>query len=198
MVHYTPIIAAGWAEIIGPLVVFIFYILGHLLSGKGNKPQPQPRIPKPRGAAVPPQQPRTLEEKLRGEVEEFLRQVQGEAPRPAKPQPVVVMQRPVVVSEIEPRRESLQEHVAKHISTADVTQHTATLGAEVGLADEKMVAHLQERFQHHVGALEPRQQRAAPQRRQNTAAVEFAQLLRSPNGMRQIIIANEILRRPEI
>lgn len=207
MFQLSPIIAAGWIEWVFPIIVFILYTIGQLVSNnKGNKPpQPQPRGPKPRGPVAPPQQPRTLEEKLRGEVEQFLRKVQGEQPEEA-PRPTVVTQRPLVVKmepssqsvlELEPPRESLQQHVSKHMSTADVTQHVATLGAEVGQADEKLEAHLQQKFQHQIGALEHRQQRAEPQRRQNKAAAEIAALLRTPTGMRQAIIASEILRRPE-
>ena len=197
------IFAAGWFELIGA-IVFVLYAIGHALMDKGKQPKPQPRIPKPRGAApagpAGQQQPRTLEDKLRNEVEQFLRQVQGEEPRPAQPKkPVVVVQKPATIAPPrETRRESLQEHVARNISTADVTQHMATLGKEVGQADEKMEAHLIEKFQHQVGALEHRQKRPERQVKQNTAAAEFAKLLRSPNGMRQVIIASEILRRPEI
>jgi hypothetical protein len=209
------IIAAGWIEWAGPIIVFILYSIGQLVMNQGKKPAPQQRPPqKPRPAVPPQQQPRTLEEKLRGEVEDFLRQVQGEKPRqgekPKQPQAAprqVVTQRPVVVKveqpveavvELEPARVSLQEHVARHISTADVTQHAAALGAEVGLADEKMVAHLQEKFQHRLGALEQREQQPAEApRRRSAAAAEIAALLRSPQGMRQVIVASEILRRPE-
>jgi hypothetical protein len=193
------IFAAGWFELIGA-IVFVLYAIGQALMEKGKQPKPQPRIPKPRGAAPAGQPPRNLEDKLRNEVEQFLRQVQGEEPRPAQlKKPVVIIQKPVtIVPPKESRRETLQEHVAKHISTADVIQHMGTLGADVGQADEKMAAHLQEKFQHQVGALEQRQKRPERQVKQNTAAAEFAQLLRSPNGMRQVIIASEILRRPEI
>jgi hypothetical protein len=99
--------------------------------------------------------------------------------------------------EVEPVRVSLQEHVARHISTSDVSQHAATLGAEVGLADEKMVAHLQERFQHRLGALEQRDQQEAAVPRRRSPSADIAELLKSPQGMRQVIVASEILRRPE-
>ena len=194
------IFAVGWLELIGT-IAFVLFAIGRALLDLKKKPEPQPRGPRPRGAAPAGQQPpRTLEDKLRNEVEQFLRQVQGEEPRPAQPKkPVVVVQKPATIAPPrETRRESLQEHVARNISTADVTQHMATLGAEVGQADEKMEAHLIEKFQHQVGALEHRQKRPERQVKQNTAAAEFAKLLRSPNGMRQVIIASEILRRPEI
>jgi hypothetical protein len=175
---------------------------------QGKKPPHQRPAQKPR-PAVPQQQPRTLEEKLRTEVEEFLRQVQGEKPKqPPSPQrPVVASPRPLVaradqpvetVIELEPERVSVQEHVARHIGTAELTHHAATLGAEVGQADERMVAHLQERFQHQLGALEPRQHQPTQVQRRRNIAAEIAEILRSPQGMRQMIVASEILRRPEI
>jgi hypothetical protein len=196
-----PLIAAGWIEWAGPVIVFILYTIGQLVMNQGKKPAQQRVPPKPR-PAVPPQQPRTLEEKLRSEVEDFLRQVQGEPPKPAKaPQrPTVVrVEQPVeAVIELESERVSVQEHVARNISTTDVTQHATTLGAEVGHADEKLQAHLQQKFQHQIGALEPRQQRPAePRRVRGAAAAEIANLLLNPNGVRQVIVASEILRRPE-
>jgi hypothetical protein len=204
----TPIFAAGWVEITVSIIVFAFYLFGHLASLLNNKPpkpqQPPQRQAKPRAPVAPQQQPRTLEEKLRGEVEEFLRKVQGEPANPEEKKPMVVTQRPLVVNtprtivDLSPARETVQEHVSKHISTADVTQHAATLGSEVSQADEKLEAHLQQRFQHQIGTLEQREVRSAPRPRQNQAAAEIAQLLRSPTGMRQIVIASEIMRRPEI
>jgi hypothetical protein len=209
MIQIPVIFAAGWAEIIGPIVVFLFYIIGHLLSAANNKPVRAPKpVPKLRDPDAPPPPPRTLEDKLRSEVEEFLRQVQGDEPKLSPPQRSVSAPRTLVVkaapapreaAALEPAYESVQQHVAKHISTADIAQHTAMLGAEVGQSDERLQSHLQEKFQHQVGALEPRQGATqSPRRPPNTAAAELAQLLRSPGGVRQMIVASEILRRPEI
>lgn len=206
----TLIVAAGWIEWAGPIIVFILYTIGQLVMGQGKKP-PQKRVPpKPRPAADPQQQPRTLEEKLRNEVEDFLRQVKGQQPQQPDvlQKPAIPISRPVSARterptesplNVEPKRISVQEHVVRSISTADVTQHAATLGAELGQTDERFQAQVQERFQHQIGALEPRQQRTVePRRSRNRAAAEIANLLKSPNGVRQIIVASEILRRPEI
>lgn len=201
------IVAANWMEWVFPVIVFILYTLGQLMSARGNKAKKPPRVPKPRDPAAPPQKPRTLEEKLRGEVEDFLRQVRGDQPEAEEPSPVVVAQRPVVVKveqaprrivELEKPRESIQESVAKHMSTADITQNAHTLGADIDQADERMVAHLQQTFQHQLGSLEPKQIQPRPIKRQNKSAAEIAELLRSPKGMRQAIMLSEILRRPEI
>jgi hypothetical protein len=203
----TVIFAAGWIEWAGPFVVFILYAIGQFVMNQGKKPPPQRPAQKPRPAA-PAQQPRTLEEKLRSEVEDFLRQVQGEQPKQQPQQrPVVVSPRTIVakveqpvqtVIELEPERVSLREHLARSMSTTDVTENAATLGSEMGQTDERFQAQLQGRFQHQIGSLEPRQeQRTESPRRRSIAATEIANLLRSPQGMRQVIVASEILRRPE-
>jgi hypothetical protein len=205
----TVILAAGWMEWVGPVVVFILYAIGQLAMHQGKKPEQQQRPPqKPRPAVGPQQQqPRTLEEKLRSEVEEFLRQVKGEKPEPAESSRPVVARQPVVVKveqpvelavESMPQRMSVQEHVSRHMSTASVIEHATTLGADLSQTDERFQAQLQDRFQHQIGSLEPRQQqRTEAPRRRSAAAAEIAELLRSPQGVRQVIVASEILRRPE-
>jgi hypothetical protein len=207
----TIIVAAGWIEWAGPVVVFILYTIGQLVMNQGKRPAQQQRPPqKQRPVAGPqpqPQQPKSLEEKLRTEVEEFLRQVKGEKTKQEEPVRTVVAQRPPLrrverpaelVVESAPERVSVQEHVARHMSTADVTEHATTLGTDVSQADERFQSQLQDRFQHQIGSLEPRQQQPTQvTRRRSAAAAEIADLLRSPQGMRQVIIASEVLRRPE-
>lgn len=206
--------AAGWFELIAA-IVFILYSIGHALLNRENAgPKPKPKQPRPqgnfrnqgqmgpRGQAGQPPKPKTLEDKLRQEVEQFLRQVQGEEPKQPTPQkiPAVVAQKPAVARlepQSQPRRESVPAHVSQHMSTADVTQNLSELGLEVSHADEKMSAHLQEKFQHQLGAFQTSQQPTEARRRSNDAAAEIAKLLRSPQGMRQVIVASEILRRPD-
>ena len=226
MNQQIPIFAAGWAELIGPLIVFVLYALGQLLSAKNNAPQRPPRPRPPVGGeppipgrpqVLPPQfgqaqpgqpQPEKIQDRLRGEVEEFLRQMQGEPPRrrsePQKPQ-----QKPrTLVVKVQPGEhveslglegrtlESVGEHVKKHVSTSEIAQHVKRLGAEVGQADEKLESHLHEKFQHRLGALGHQELQAVV--RKKTAASDIAEMLRSPKGMRQALIASEILKRPEI
>ena len=200
----VPIIAAGWIEIAVSVVVFAFYLLGHLASAMNNKAAPRPQKPR-----VPPQQqqPRTVEDKLRSEVEEFLRQVQVDEQRQAQPpqrpmataKPVMVRveQPPAITVEAVVVRESVEDYVSRHLGAAGAQQAVQHLAEEVSHADEKLEAHLQERFQHKLGALRSQQTVGEPIRTPNKAAKEIAHLLRSPEGVRQIIVASEILRRPE-
>ena len=83
--------------------------------------------------------------------------------------------------------------------TADVqgvAQHAQSLGADIAQTDERMQEHLRQKFVHQVGAIAPttsvqRQATGSP------AAAELRAMLARPGGARQLIIASEILRRPE-
>jgi hypothetical protein len=83
---------------------------------------------------------------------------------------------------------------------AAIGRHAQRLGEEVALADDRMEAQLQQKFDHRVGTLEPSSastispQDVSPG---SSAAREFRELLARPGGMRHMVIANEILRRPE-
>ena len=77
-----------------------------------------------------------------------------------------------------------------------VAQHTQNLGVDVALADERMEDHLRERFAHQLGALSPTT-KVQRQATGNPAAADLRALLSRPGGASQLIIASEILRRPE-
>jgi len=154
------------------------------------------------------QGPRNQEEALRSEVEDFLRRAQGKPPQPRPmPQPEQRQKpprtlqpersRPVtpVARQSSLRNEGVSEHVARHISTQDMATHTESLGAEVATADDQLEARLHEKFDHDLGRLEYRETDTKQQK--VDMAAEVAAMLRSPEGMRQLIVANEILRRPE-
>lgn len=198
MNQITLIIAAGgWGELIVVLIFFMISALGQLLSAK-NKPK-RPRPPRPQGGGAP-NKGQEVADNLRSEVDDFLREMQGKPPKKKpKPKPVVIkVEQPVVAEKkTDLRQESVREHVSKHLSTADFTQQTDKLGDEIEDADERMEQHLHEKFGHKLGSLEQIVQ-AVEQKVQEKRVQEIAELLRTPAGMRQAIIASEILRRPEI
>jgi hypothetical protein len=76
-------------------------------------------------------------------------------------------------------------------------EHAQPVGSHIPDADERMAAHLRETFTHRRDALAP----ATINRDQQTAAANAALQLRTmlsrPESVRQIIIASEILRRPD-
>ena len=180
------------------------HLLRDLRAGTATLREEQTRAasaPAPQGAGPPPKG-QELADKLRGEVDDFLREMQGKPPKPKqpkRPKPVVLtVEPPVLIEETTNlRRESVRDHVSRHISTAEIAQHTSKLGEDVGQADERLESHLKEKFVHKLGALE-HQVQLGESNKQKTRASDIAQLLRSPAGMRQAIIASEILRRPEI
>jgi hypothetical protein len=98
-----------------------------------------------------------------------------------------------------PTGAGVSQHVAQHLSGAQtLATHAQHLGAEVAQADERMAAHLQHKFDHQLGTLE-KQVATQPQRvvARPPAAQALVSLLTQPGGIRQVIVASEILRRPE-
>jgi hypothetical protein len=105
---------------------------------------------------------------------------------------------PTPAPTLAPLGSGVAQHVSQHLAgTTAIAQHAQHLGSEVALADERMQAHLQERFTHKLGTLAP--QAAAPDRRvaASPVAQQLVKLLTQPGGARQVIIASEILRRPD-
>lgn len=214
MHNTTLILAAGWEQIIVVVVFFLISILGQLFTNK-QKPKKPKRVgpPQPRpGMAPGPQRPqgnKTPQEKLRSEVEDFLKQMRGEAPaEPPELRPVTLKveqapprktpaPRPAAMTPRTLRQESVPEHVARHISTAELASHAGKLGDDLELTDERMEAHLKQTFEHQVGHL-ARTPEKSEARKQTTSAQELAKMLSNPRGMRQAILAAEILRRPQL
>lgn len=95
------------------------------------------------------------------------------------------------------RKEGVAEHVQRHLSTEDIADHTKTLGAKIATADDRVEARLEDKFEHTLGRLEHREAPAEPKEVTPDMAADLAEMLSKPNGIKQLIIANEILRRPE-
>jgi hypothetical protein len=97
-------------------------------------------------------------------------------------------------------RESVAQHVAAHIDTSRLVESTKRLGAEVGKADDLLESRLHQTFDHQVGTITRRPNEAvsaSPQDPSPNRAHPMLSALASPQGMRQAIIASEILKRPE-
>lgn len=241
--------ADDWWQIVGTIIVFLFYGVGHLISGREDAQkrakQKARRVKRPPAERGPQGQPPNQADPLRAEVEEFLRRAEGKQPaaesardrelrerneggsfrddrargreesppmrevvaerstprppqpKPRKRRPAKPAQRPSqpVPEAKSLRSEGVAEHVARHLSRKSVTESAEQLGDEVALADDIVEARLHDTFEHQVGQLEHREDQAS----QSAASVadEVRQLLSNPQGMRQLIVANEVLRRPE-
>ncbi|MEM8943869.1 MAG: hypothetical protein AAGD11_01705 [Planctomycetota bacterium] len=223
------LLAAGdlWEMVIGA-IFFIMWTIAQLLGSrqeaKAKKKQKQRPRPQPKPvdmddfAAPAPAGPRNQEDALRSEVEEFLRRAQGR-PEPQKAQtttkppqmpPPRDRAQPTRVAKELPRKkrpktlrnEGVAEHVERHLGTADLAPQSEKLATTVAQSDERLDAHLHEKFDHDLGSLQHRDGSspaapAADNAAKDDVAGNIAEMLRSPQGMRQLIIANEVLRRPE-
>jgi hypothetical protein len=123
------------------------------------------------------------------------------ASRQPPPGPVVDAE----IVEVEPLREEVSRHVAQHLDTSEIRQHTSQLGAEVAQADDKLDARLHEKFDHRLGRLKhtakqpPTAAGLVPFQVAVAAlpASEMIQWLRNPANLRQAVVLSEILQRPE-
>jgi hypothetical protein len=169
-----------------------------LRRAQGGQPQ------QPKGQ--PPRQPRPQQRPAaRGPARQAERTTE-EGPQPTRR--LVDTPRPESAS-APPRSESrtpltsapLSAGVAAHAQSISaqvqgVSLHAQSLGADIAQTDERMEEHLRHKFAHQVGAVAP----TTSVQRQATgsaAAAELRALLARPGGAKQLIIASEILRRPE-
>ena len=134
-------------------------------------PQAQPAQPKP-AQRPSPQRP-------------------GAARRPAE-----VLDAEVVDAAPVSRRAAVAKHVEKHLDTSDLTAGATRLGAEVGQADEKVEAHLHQKFDHQLSRIDD------PDDEVGAAAgaafaTRIAEMFRNPQSIQQAFILNEILNPPE-
>lgn len=95
------------------------------------------------------------------------------------------------------RSQSVPAHVAAHIghSSQAIGQHAERLGDTLESTSENTQHRIEQRLDHRVGSLSHQEKASVAQ--EPGLAEEVANLLSSPEGMRQLIIANEILNRPE-
>jgi hypothetical protein len=174
---------------------------------QGNQPgQPQrpARPPAPRevevlldeDAAIPTER-QPLAEPLRpfepAVAPSLSRPQQAAAPR--KPRPA---RRPP-----QPRRESVAEHVAENVAAhaKAIAEQTSRLGQRIVDEDHQFDVQLKAKFDHTVGtitgsAVTATEQAAAVVTAGQTPASQIAAMLANPDGVRQAILLNEIMRRP--
>ena len=142
------------------------------------------------------------------EIEDFLRQVTGQAPKsppPPEPAPVepafvepeVIEVEPVTLSDF--GRESVAEHVQHHIREGGIESRDVNLASRIETRDDQMDAHLHEVFDHKLGTLrddQPTKPTTAVARKPTGAGMNAEQILaafESPDDIRKAIILKEIL-----
>jgi hypothetical protein len=100
--------------------------------------------------------------------------------------------------EVQPLTQSTPLGTGVAMHAQPIVEHAQSLGARVALADERMQQRLADKFSHQLGSLAtatPTERRAAANA--GSMAKELQTMLANPHSVRQLIIAGEILRRPE-
>jgi hypothetical protein len=115
-------------------------------------------------------------------------------PRPTRSSQRTTSQRP----------KSVADHVAENVTSAveQIRQEVSHLGERVTAVDRQFDSQLQQKFDHEIGTLGDRHAARVQDQDQPVAgpvnpAVIIATLLANPDGMRQAMVINEVLRRPE-
>lgn len=202
------------------IVLAIIAVLSVLFSGlsklleKLRQAQRPPNNPPQRpGGMAPPRQVPGEGQAMEDEIGEFLRRTaKRRGPQAAQAAPPPALEPEL----IEPERSGpvggqVAEHVRDFLSSGEFSHRTAPLGGEVAQADEQLGEHLHQVFDHDVSSLEakPGEVSAQPAAVVGpgadlaavdlpvTAAAGLVALLSDMENVRQAIVINEILRRPE-
>lgn len=216
-----------WLKFVFVIVFFLVWIFNNLLSDKAKakgKPLQRPQVPPPRPdageAGAGGGQPQ-----LAGEIEEFLKRAnQKRQEKVRRKQPAKAAAKPAPPTPPKPARrlvqessqgqdfevstgKSVAEHVQKHLDTRGFTERAEHLMDEdIRKADAEREAHRKQVFEHKVGRLaDTSTAEAAPAGPtaattatiDAAAAMPLAALLANPQGLKQAIVLNEVLSRPE-
>ena len=207
MTTFPPLWAAGWGELIPIVVVIVIFLISTIgkMLAKAGKAQQRPGAPRrPPGQAGPPRPAPNAED----EIADFLRRAIGRRggqppPKPQRP-PAPTRPAPAVAEVVpQPAGRLVSRHVETRVDTTEFGQRTAQLGDEVAHADDQVDQRLHEKFDHRLGqfagaAGEPAGAPEGPAAKlPATAAAGLPVLLSNAENIRQAIIINEILTRPE-
>jgi hypothetical protein len=215
---FAPLLAAADAELVKLVIIVVFGILvgiGKFMAmvKKGKPPAQMGPRPTP---------PTPVNTNAKNEIEEFMRRAAAKPRptasagpvRPPQPRPRPMVEKPLqaqVVSE-EPVGARIGKEVVRDLDTQEFSKRSTQLGSEVAQADREIDQRLHQVFDHHVSNLElmPGEAATAPVvvaplelTEQSlldipaTFATGLSDLLADPDSVRQAIVLNEILHRPE-
>ncbi len=216
---FAPLLAAGdfemWMRVALPLLIFIALGIRQLLA---NVRQVRP----PGGAPPQPVQPRPVPRDVADEIGEFLRRAAERrralnappaAAQPPQLPPLPSAEAPVQAEVVAtaPVGGLVAQHVDKYLDEQEFGRREVELGKEVAQADKEIDQHLRQVFEHRVSKLEavPGEAAAPPVAYEPpdlvgtgaeipaTFATGLLDLVSSPDSLRQAIVLNEILHRPE-
>jgi hypothetical protein len=219
MTPFEPLFAID-SETIKAVMVLAFLLISGLAklfsAMKGQQKPGMPKRPAPNLQPAPvPQKPRN--DPLASEVDEFLRRaadrsrskgtrraaeaMKSDAKPAAKPLAAKVVKERAVGGQV-------TAHVNQYLDEQEFKRRTEQLGSEVAHIDTEIEQHLHKTFDHTIGNLAGVRGEAAvaPVAIESSefAAADLAvadtgiyTLLSDPDSIRDAIILNEILRRPE-
>lgn len=206
----TPLFAIdpNLIKLIVILLIFVVPAIGQLIAKFKQIPPPGAR----------PLPPREGDIDVADEIEEFMRRAaernanQGTRPAVAQqaPPPVAAPVQAEVVLD-QPVGGQVTAHVTKYLDSQDFERRESQLGQEVAQADEQIDQRLHQVFDHRVSKLESVPGEAAKPPAAyappdlvgagadipDSFATGLLELMTSPDSLRQAIILNEILHRPE-
>lgn len=127
--------------------------------------------------------------------------------KPAKPARLATDDEIIIIDDrgtADPYQQSVAEHVRTHIDTSSLGEHASHLGEEVALADDKLDSRLQSTFDHKLGQIGSAKKTSAFATTTTTTAKDVSpiaddllNMLSNPKSIRQAILINEILKRPD-
>ncbi len=126
---------------------------------------------------------------------------------PPAPRPPVARREtrtPTALPSKQPAHESVADHVRRAIDVSDVadvtevTDHAGQLAEVIELADDHMDQHVHDVFDHEVRSInEPNSSSPSPGKTVSPFARDLLDLFKSQKSVRQAILVNEILKRPD-
>jgi len=117
----------------------------------------------------------------------------------------LVTEAEVVDAELAEQGERVGRQVTRDMrGTEDIAEHTRHLGEVVDQADDKLEAHLHQVFDHQLGRLKKSATDVAAvsasdaaAKRTGFTAINIAQMLLTPDNIRNAMVLGEILKRPD-
>ncbi len=215
MIEMAPLLAVDVGEIVTFIVVILFMVVPAIGKLFAKKEQPH-KGPAGGGGAGQPA-PKPAPAKVEDEIGDFLRRVvqKREAARPqqapqAKARPP---RRPAPRPEQPVRAEAVAEPVVigagRDLTSDKFPRRDIELGKKIGKVEQELEQHTHERFDRKVGRIAPAstqptteaqpasQESEAAASMPSTAAAGLAAMLADTQSLRQAILLNEIIQRPE-
>ena len=132
-------------------------------------------------------------------------QQQRPAPRRSQPEIIEIVDEVEVIDPL--RDQSVGTHAMSHIDTSEIAQHAERLGGRVSMASKKIESDIHQKFDHDVGHLDAdsiadigevsaASTTAYESQEVTDRAKEMIDLFRTPKSIRQAVLLNEILTRP--